>query len=193
MTYTIPQLALDLLGGLEPVDPAVVLSKAGDRPRPRHPRFPYAGEPAGPHSGWRVLIPASSAALIAVLARRMRGMPDGCQRALHPVFWWNPDEDGVESDWVIGGGGVFWCVRVPAHLQDQAVDWSEDQALAEAACWLARCEGVAKATGYPVDDRLRERWNADQPEDRRIAEDVVVVEEIERLRGLIPMTVEVLR
>ena len=146
---TVPAAVLDALGGLQESDPPVMLVDTGWGHRwSWHPLrdnvAPFAHRD-------RLLLPASSAALAAVVARAMSGEPGGCIPTLHASWWFTGcgETDG-EADLCVGWDGVFWVLPVPDALLDDAAEWDHVDALACVACYLAEERaGVPHGTWTP--------------------------------------------
>jgi len=146
---TVPAAVLDALGGLQESDPPCMWDRLCWEGAPFEHRERHYGHMVDPRG--RLLLPASSAALAAVVARAMAGEPDGCIPTLHASWWFTGcgETDG-EADLCVGWDGVFWVLPVPDALLDDAAEWDHVDALACVACYLAEERaGVPHGTWTP--------------------------------------------
>lgn len=150
---TIPAPCLDTLGNLEEDDPPVIMESRGEL-MPRHPMYPANGQRNGPHSGWRIVLPQSSHALLRVLYR-LCGLKarDECKEPFpRPQF---KVIDGVPwlQIWTSGTGhinfiGAYNARQGAAPARTFVIpmlsgDMDRIEALAEAFVWIARLNRIA--------------------------------------------------
>jgi hypothetical protein len=155
MSHRVPAEVLSLLDNFQEGDPPVAWeqkcwSPVGahweERCSPRAPRPSHISE----WDRYRIVLPASNAAIAAVVARHMKGGPDGSVPMLHAVYWL--DCIAEPEVFFVGIDGVFWAIPIPEHMLDDATEWDTTLALAHVACWLARVVRVNRnldANGLP--------------------------------------------